>query len=321
MIAPFDDAEFERAVAKANRKEARRKARREEKRRAESHQRKKKRLVPRKSLRPQSDSEAEDELETPALATSSSAKKRKRLVSKSPPASPMLSVNDVQNSQFSLFNDAPISSDKATRPAAKPIRGLEQEPSLKERDGYKAVTEPHRKDTAHSTDTFTAASSSAPLKSANTQSRKVTSGGFRLATAVQDLSTSTNSVSKPAAKPSAVLEPRSKPSKVTAVDRSSGVPARSKKTGSNVFAAVTTDKARRHKQFVSAETPKDSTDPLFKNLSTQHRYRKYGVNEPPPNPEALNFVIGDTTGFDNSKNVVSRTAPIPLKVNTNVPMQ
>ena len=59
-----------------------------------------------------------------------------------------------------------------------------------------------------------------------------------------------------------------------------------KVTGS-IFAHVLPPPGTRATRRVSGSTRKDSTDTTFKRLSIQHKYQKYGKNEPAPNPDAL----------------------------------
>jgi chromo domain-containing protein 1 len=54
-------------------------------------------------------------------------------------------------------------------------------------------------------------------------------------------------------------------------------------------------KRKKQRTGVSGETPKDSMDPQFRRLSTQHRYQQYGKNEKNPDFNALP-IVDLTTG-------------------------
>ncbi|SMY21634.1 unnamed protein product [Zymoseptoria tritici ST99CH_1A5] len=58
----------------------------------------------------------------------------------------------------------------------------------------------------------------------------------------------------------------------------------------DVLANWTAPKTKRQRPRVSGDTPKDSTDPKFKNLSTQHRMQLYSRNEKEPDINALAIV-------------------------------
>ena len=78
---------------------------------------------------------------------------------------------------------------------------------------------------------------------------------------------------------------------------------------SSVFANWTKPKRPRQRPRVSAETPKDSTDPKFTSLSIQNRYQKYSKNEPAPNFDDLVIVDPKTGNVQPPKSVPMKTAP------------
>ncbi|GAB7354843.1 hypothetical protein MBLNU459_g5223t1 [Dothideomycetes sp. NU459] len=82
---------------------------------------------------------------------------------------------------------------------------------------------------------------------------------------------------------------------------------------SSVFTNWADNKKINSRPRVSGETPKDSSDPQFMNLSTRNRYQNYGVNEPPPNPAALNIVLGNTQPLKQGDDVQPRVIPPPLR--------
>lgn len=162
----------------------------------------------------------------------------------------------------------------------------------------------------------TAPAQSAAANENNAHPRNLATTASRLATVNQGLSTLSVSASTSAPKVSAISQ--AIPAKSATTDMPLKIQGKSKWTdaNANLFAGWTADKKRRQKPFVSGETPKDSTEAHFRNLSMQHKFRRYAVNEPPPNPEALRIVSGDTEAFNDPRNIVSRTAPTPLRVDT-----
>jgi hypothetical protein len=80
------------------------------------------------------------------------------------------------------------------------------------------------------------------------------------------------------------------------------------KRSKNVFGANwQAPKKRKERQRVSGQTPKDSTDPKFRNLSTQNRYQNYSKNEPAPDINALTMIDPKTGRAQPPK-----AAPTPM---------
>lgn len=78
----------------------------------------------------------------------------------------------------------------------------------------------------------------------------------------------------------------------------SGVPrTMMKRTGttkSGVFANWTKPVQARQRERVNENTSRDSANKQFRNLSHQHRFQRYAVNEPAPDVNALQFIDPST---------------------------
>lgn len=93
-----------------------------------------------------------------------------------------------------------------------------------------------------------------------------------------------------------------------------------KQVGSNVFANPDwgAQKKGRQRPRVTGETPKDSFDPKFRNLSQQNRFQKYSKNEKAPSFEALKGLIvdpktGKTISRDSEEPVPTGQSAAPQK--------
>ncbi|KAF2168029.1 hypothetical protein M409DRAFT_21475 [Zasmidium cellare ATCC 36951] len=103
----------------------------------------------------------------------------------------------------------------------------------------------------------------------------------------------------PSRQPSSVVPPQ--PVQPSVAPRRSSLAAPSNATPSapkarptrqpdKVFGNGDAEKSRKQRPRVSGATPKDSANPQFRNLSTQHRFQQYSKNERAPDPNVLSII-------------------------------
>ena len=90
-------------------------------------------------------------------------------------------------------------------------------------------------------------------------------------------------------------------------------PTAKRSLASNVFRGDwTQEKKRKQRAWVSGDTPKDSADPKFRNLSEQNRYQKYSKNEPAPDPNALMMIDPKTGKVQPRSNTEKKPGPTEI---------
>ncbi|KAH0271038.1 hypothetical protein KCU91_g7658, partial [Aureobasidium melanogenum] len=272
-------------------------------------------------------------LSAPTTPGGSASRKRKRVLSDPRSPSPALSINDVSNSQYSMFNER--TTELTESPRKSPTSHSTTVPKRARVNDQPREKEATKQPSDAGNDSSTSQASNR-VKSSTVSSLSTTPGNLaqrrapnatsatipsesRISPERRDAVTAiTETQAKVPRNPTGLL-PKKPTSTTITNDTSKPAPrAAGPSRRAPPIKLFHEPKVKpRQRPRVNEYTPKDSTDPQFSNLSTQRRMQLYSHNEPAPDTNALNFIDPNTGKFLNPLKGLSTTSNA-LRLDTNV---